>query len=132
MQSDWSRDGRSSFVFVVLELIVDEESRLAAEDVHIHRTPLYYNLNGRAGSGPKAGYKHHPRSIEKMRLAQLGKKKTDAHRQAISIARKGMKFSAEHRAAIGRGLLGGKRTEETRQLMSVSATVAHARRRACK
>lgn len=52
----------------------------------------------------RKGQKTPPEVREKQRAAALGKKKSLAHRSAMSRGRKGMKLSSDHRKNIGAGL----------------------------
>lgn len=120
LQVDWNLYGPSAFVFVVLEVIQDEASRIVSEQLHIDRIDHPYNANGRAGSGPKAGWKHSESSRRKMSAALTGRKKSDAHKAALSASKKGHVYTPEHRAAIGVAGKGKKRSAETRAKMSES------------
>lgn len=60
---------------------------------------------------------------EKLRLAHLGRKASPETRAKMSAARKGKKLSADHRAKIA------KRSEETKQKMSVAQLARRQRER---
>lgn len=50
---------------------------------------------------------------------EKGHKMSEAHKAAISRARKGMKFSEEHRANLSKAITGKRASEETRTKLSV-------------
>ncbi len=120
LQVDWNLYGSSAFVFVVLEHVEDEEARIVCEQMQIDRLDHPYNANGRAGSGPKAGFKHSEASRRKMSESLKGRPKSMAHRAKLSAAKKGHIYTPEHRAAIGAAGKGKKRSAETRARMSES------------
>lgn len=86
---------RPDFVIHTVVQAIDDEQANALEKFFIRttdaRNPEFgYNLaEGGTGGNTSEGRKHRPESIEKMRLAQLGKEKSPAHRRNLSIAKIG-------------------------------------------
>lgn len=120
LQADWVRYGATAFVFVVLERISDQKSRIACEQINIDllASTKVYNENRRAGSGPRAGFKHSAESIEKMRSANAGKPKSEIHRARLSKARTGHVKSPETCEKLRISHLGHKHSDATRKKMS--------------
>jgi hypothetical protein len=98
------------------------------------RNKLYGWLRRRLSEemrGRKTGSKHSEETKAKMRAAKLGRKhsaETKAKMSAsISIGRKGMKFSPEHRAALAAAKVGKKRqfSDEHRARLAAANRVSH-------
>jgi group I intron endonuclease len=105
LQAAWSVFGSPLFSWVLLEETVDRDSLIDREQFWLDSTPDTYNVSTRAGSGPKAGFRHTPDAIEKMRAAMLGRPKSPEHRARLSLARTGSK-QPKHAAALrGRQML---------------------------
>jgi len=127
--ADWVRYGTKAFSWNQVELCATRDEAIAAEQRHIDSTPNLYNMARRAGSGPRDGYRASDEAKRKMSEAMKGRPKSDAHRAAISAARKGTsnpahaeklrgrKHSPEHCAKIAAGNTGKTHTEAHKEYM---------------
>lgn len=123
LQREWIEFEAISFKFEILEHCDSHEQCITREQWYLVNSVGLYNASSITGSGPKPGYTHRPESIEKMRQAQVGKPKSDAHRANISAARRGQS-SPKHDAA----LRGKTASAETRRKMSAAHKRRHAER----
>lgn len=100
LQRDFSKFGEAQFEFVViletLEPELDAQERIAIE-LYASRACGYNLLEGGCLT-----HKHSPKSIEKMRIAKLGKPCPDSAREKLSRAHAGRKFSAETRMLMSK------------------------------
>jgi group I intron endonuclease len=115
LQAEWDLYGAEAFAFVVLALSSDRDALFILEQHYIDRCASPYNTNGRAGSGPRPGYRHSAESKEKMRLAKLGSKWPDESRARFSASKKGIPNPAHAERLRGRTL-----SAETKAKMSAS------------
>lgn len=98
----------SNFSLVILEYTSSEEL-ISSEQKWIDLLKPDYNTNPIAGSSK--GYKHSEESIEKIRNALLGKKRSEEVKLAMSESRKGENNS----------FYGKKHTKETISLLKAAA-----------
>lgn len=91
LQRDWNFYGERMFAFVPLEVVHDFKKRIEREQVHLNAAHHAYNVSTIAGPGPKPGIKRSPETIERLRLALLGKRKSPEHCLNISKAKRGKK-----------------------------------------
>lgn len=91
LQRAWTKYGSDQFAFRVIE-ICEKDQLLPREQWHLDNCCPEYNCSPSAGTC-------------------LGVKRDEAFRQKLRIARSGKPLSDEHRAAIGRSLLGLKRSK---------------------
>jgi group I intron endonuclease len=115
LQAEWDLYGDAAFVFVVLALSDDRDARFELEQFYINRCAVPYNTNGRAGSGPRPGYRHSEASKAKMSAAKLGKKWSLESRARFSASKKGIPNPAH-----GDALRGRKHSAETIAKMSAA------------
>ncbi len=130
LQADWVKYGATAFSWNITERCDTRAEAIAAEQRHIDAHQDIYNAARRAGSGPPDGFKHTPETVARMSAALKGRKKSEAHKAALSaakrgkpcpaqsIALKGRKLSPEHSAAIGRGNTGKRHSAEHKAYMS--------------
>lgn len=99
---------REDFVIFSLVRPIDDAQANALEKFFIRteesRNPeIGYNLaEGGTGGNTREGRKHRVDSLEKMRMAQLGRPKTPEHRKNISIAKTGIPVPAVAESNIRR------------------------------
>ena len=110
LQSAWNHYGEENFSFETVlycgkELLASEERRIIIEHKSTERENGY-NITDNT-IAPHAGLKHSPESIKKMSVCKMGsknkfygKKHSDATKEAISRAKKGVKVSEERKQVI--------------------------------
>jgi group I intron endonuclease len=111
LQNAWAKYGAPVFLFEIVEIVELENDLISREQHFIDSMDSLasgYNISGRAGR-ERAGAKHSPESIEKMRQAHLGKIMPESGRALLSAAFKGRKFSDEWRAKISQAKTGKRR-----------------------
>jgi len=123
LQSAWNKYGKDNFKFERIE--VCEKSILPSREhywcglLNVHDDRYGYNIE------PTSDDAYHPRAqetIDKVRIANTGKKRTAETCRKLSELHKGRKQSpeiVEKRAAANRGLKKGNRSTEQRENMSI-------------
>ena len=118
LQNAWNKYGENSFIFVVVEELVDGADTLAAENVWLkqHVGNVYcYNIGtdatapmlGMCGElSPTWGYKHTEESLIKIKLTSTGRISSEEVNKAKTIHLIGKPKSAEVRAKISATLSG--------------------------
>jgi len=132
LQNAWNKYGEDSFTFEVLEYC-EKERLIEREQFYIDNEKPSYNIAPIAGSGLGC----HLSEETKLRLseARMGELNpnfgnhaslSEGHKQKLSEARKGIKFTEEHKANIGlakRGNTyrrGSTASDETREKLRLS------------
>lgn len=93
MQRSFLLHGESSFVWMILEDVVDPTNLLEREQHYIDTLKPEYNIAAKAGS--LLGFKRSPEWIEMTRIRNTGKTHTPEVRARLSAAHKGKKQSPE-------------------------------------
>jgi group I intron endonuclease len=94
LQKAWNKYGQDSFKFEILEENIAQENLLIREQYYLDNLKSYireigYNINPTAGSN--LGFKMPKSAIEKIRLANTGKRHSEETRKKISEVQKGKK-----------------------------------------
>jgi len=110
LQRMWDKYGENEFAFEILLVC-----RVQDLDFYEQRAldVLKPEFNTAKVAGSTRGVKPSPESIEKNRLAQLGKKRSPETCERIRQAKLGKKATPEHRAAVSRGRMGIRPSAET-------------------
>lgn len=128
LQRAWLKYGEAVFLFSVIELIAERVDLVTREQFWIDKLHAFgengYNMAPKAGS--TLGRRLSAETRARISAVQKGKKRGPYPPEVgakISAARKGIIFTAEHRANLSkgkRGLPGKKHTAETRARMSIA------------
>lgn len=138
LQCAWNKYSEESFVFEIIEEVLDKSNLIEREQYYLD---IYesYNRNKGYNICPKAGFNTRGASFyktkewrDKQRKAHLGKNKSQKTRQKMSESRKGIKFSQEHKTNLsnalkdklkgkGNPMYGKKHSNETKQKMREKA-----------
>lgn len=93
LQSSFDKYGIQSFVFKKVEIIVNPDERLKKEQIYLDETKCYlengYNVCKKAKS--RYDIKSRPETIEKLRIANTGKKHTEESKLKMSESQKNRK-----------------------------------------
>ena len=130
LQRSWNKHGCGVFQFVVIELIDDKSCLIEREQYWIDCLDAVdsgYNENPTAGSS--TGRKFRTETIEKMSHSRKGKRHSEKTKALMSMQRKGIKKSLEHREKIRAGNIGKVISQETRAKMSAAAKLRASRKR---
>lgn len=109
LQNAWNKYGEGAFVFIPLQLIVEKERRLLAEQGFLDGFSNSYNIARRAQSC--AGVKRSAETKARMRASFTSARRE--HARELGRAPK----STEHRARIGEANAGRKQSEGARAKM---------------
>ena len=129
-----SKHGKSVATKIIVEsedkTIIEKEGRRLSKLWDIVKSRDFANLTDEEGTGGAtwSGRKHSPKSIQKMRLAKIGKKFTDTHKKNLARAKKdsfgkqnnfyGKHHSEESKQRMSASLTGKVRSEEFKQHLS--------------
>lgn len=106
LQRAWNKHGKDYFSFYVVEVVLDQSKLIAREQVWLDSVfssdKFCYNICKIAGS--TMGKKHSPDAVEKMRKANIGRKATDAQKDAMRIRMKGNKYAVGNKGFAGKTL----------------------------
>ena len=125
LQRAWQKYGEDAFRFVVLEAVADPVDLVAREQVHIDAWAArgkLYNLAPRAGSC--LGTKRTAASKAKSRAANLGQKRSDEARAAMSEAQKRSNVANPEFRAMRLGQLVAARQKMDRAKQKAAAGLA--------
>lgn len=117
LQRAWNKHGPDVFEFLVLQRVPRDEL-ISVEQRFLDETKAVecgYNICSTATN--RSGCKHSAETIERMRLAQLGKRHSEVSKAAMSASKKGVAKqprTQEHRANIGLAHKGKTISEETK------------------
>lgn len=114
LQASFNKHGEATFVFSILEVVSDISQLNEVEQRHIdaHRaSERSHGYNSRPTAETNRGWTPRAATIEKLRLANLGKKHSEASKARRSAAMLGVKRSPEFCKATSAGKMGGKRPD---------------------
>lgn len=127
LQNAWNKHGHEAFAFEVLEHVDCIEALIAQEQWWICALEVWNHANGYntakiAGIGSQTGLVRSEDAKARMRMAQLGKKRSVAHRAQISASSHGI--SDEHRKVMvyARKASGYTHSQATRDKISIAKT----------
>ncbi|MGH7974757.1 MAG: GIY-YIG nuclease family protein [bacterium] len=124
LQSAWNKYGESQFEFEIIEEVLDTDKMIGREQYWMDKLQSYnrqVGFNFRVAAQSNIGFKHTEETIERMRLARLGKYPSKKTRQKMSLARLGTHPSEETRKKMSLTRLGRHHSDETRQKLSLAA-----------
>ncbi len=125
LQSSWNKYTENSFIFIVLEKVIDLNNLTAREQHWMDKLKACnreFGFNQAPAAGSLLGFKASPETLAKLaiRSAKLkGVPRSKEVKDKISATGKGRKFSDESRAKMALAKLGKKHTEETKAKMKV-------------
>lgn len=115
LQNAWTKHGPDNFNFEIVELC-ECAALLAREQVYLDSVPKQTRFNICAIAGSSFGLKRSQETRDKLRAAKIGKKISNAHREALSLSHKGLKMT---QVTIERMRLAqSNRSEEWRRRLS--------------
>lgn len=126
LQNAYNKYGESEFILKIVELVDDKTVRLLREQYWLnwvfenYATENIFNLS-KSSAGNIGGSTQKQGHVEKVRLANLGKKRSDAFKQRMRDVKLGKPLSAQHKENIKRGMLGRVFSAETKERMQVAA-----------
>jgi len=134
LQDAWNKYKSDAFEFEVIAVYPDKTERTAAEQALIdeHYGPGCYNIATDATVNGMSGRKHEQETKDKIAAAKKGIKLSVDHCAAIGAGLTGKKrgpYSVDHCAAIGAGKKGkpsghkGKKVSETTRKINIAAWV---------
>ena len=115
LQNSWLKHGQECFEFSVIEIVLSKTDLIPREQHWIDALkcsgPLGYNISPTAFS--LLGFRHSEESIEKCRVAKLGKPMLPHVMEALRKANTGRKLSAGHIEKLAASSTGRKKTAES-------------------
>jgi group I intron endonuclease len=117
LQRAWDKYGKDCFAFEILEILIDKDATIDAEQKHIDSIPekMRYNMCSFAGS--TAGRTHSEETRIKLSIIGKGRPHTKEHSEKIAASLKGIIRPPEVISKVSSALKGRKLSEK--ELMSL-------------
>lgn len=118
LQNAWNKYGEQSFIFEVIEEVLEFSLLIAREQYWIDTINPFYNINKVAGSS--LGHKHSESTKLKISISKLGTVCSEETKLKLREARAKRIISNETRLALSKALSGRKFTKEHKDLLSIA------------